>query len=91
VSPLLLETDQRKLADRILVVDVPVETQLKRTLKRDGSNEATIKSIINSQIGRAERLAAADDILSNDQSSDTLPAKILSLHNKYLELSGISI
>jgi len=91
VSPLLLETDQRKLADRILVVDVPVETQLKRTLKRDGSNEATIKSIINSQIGRTERLAAADDILSNDQSSDTLPAKVLSLHNKYLELSGTSI
>jgi dephospho-CoA kinase len=91
VSPLLLETDQRKLADRILVVDVPVETQLKRTLKRDGSNEATIKAIINSQIGRTDRLAAADDILSNNQSSDTLPARVLSLHNKYLELSETSI
>ncbi|MFT6092469.1 MAG: dephospho-CoA kinase [Pseudohongiellaceae bacterium] len=91
VSPLLLETDQHKLADRILVVDVPVEIQLKRTLKRDGSNEATIQSIIDSQIGRAERLAAADDILSNDQSSDKLPAKVLSLHNKYLELSRTSI
>jgi dephospho-CoA kinase len=91
VSPLLLETDQHKLADRILVVDVPVETQLRRTLKRDGSNEATIKSIIDSQIGRDERLTAADDILSNDQSSDKLPAKILSLHRKYLELSGTSI
>lgn len=91
VSPLLLETDQHKLANRVLVVDVPVETQLKRTLKRDGSNEATIKSIINSQIGRAERLAAADDILSNDQPSDTLPARVLPLHKKYLELSGASI
>jgi dephospho-CoA kinase len=91
VSPLLLETDQHKLADRILVVDVPVEIQLKRTLKRDGSNEATIQSIIDSQIGRAERIAAADDILSNDQSSDKLPAKVLSLHNKYLELSRTSI
>lgn len=87
VSPLLLETDQHALANRILVVDVPVETQLKRTLKRDGSNEATIQSIINSQIDRAARLAAADDVISNDQPIDTLPARVLPLHNKYLELS----
>jgi dephospho-CoA kinase len=74
-----------------LVVDVPVETQLERTGKRDGSNEATIKSIINSQIGRAERLSAADDVISNDQSTDTLAARVLPLHKKYLELSEASI
>lgn len=90
VSPLLLETDQHKLVNRILVVDVSEETQLERTLKRDGSNEATIKSIINSQIGRAERLNAADDIFSNDQATDTLAARVLPLHNKYLELSRTS-
>ena len=91
VSPLLLETDQHKLANRILVVDVPVKTQLERTGKRDGSDEATIKSIINSQIGRAERLSAADDVISNDQTTGTLPARVLPLHKKYLELSEASI
>lgn len=90
VSPLLLETDQHKLANRILVVDVSKEIQLERTLKRDGSNEATIRSIISSQIGRAERLAAADDIFSNEQAANTLPARVLPLHNKYLELSRTS-
>lgn len=91
VSPLLLETDQHKLANRILVVDVPVKTQLERTEKRDGSSEATIKSIINSQIGRAERLSAADDVILNDQSTDTLPARVLLLHKKYLEHSEAPI
>lgn len=91
VSPLLLETDQHKLVDRILVVDVTVETQLQRTLKRDGSNEETIKSIINSQISRDDRLNLADDVISNDQPADTLPARVLPLHQKYLNLSGKSI
>ncbi|MFK7865161.1 MAG: dephospho-CoA kinase [Pseudohongiellaceae bacterium] len=87
VSPLLLETDQYKLANRILVVDVPVEVQLSRTLQRDGSNEDTIKSIIKSQIDRDSRLARADDVVSNTAEPQTLVPRVLSLHEKYLNLS----
>ncbi len=41
-SPLLIETDQKELVDRILVIDIVEETQLQRTLARDDSAEATI-------------------------------------------------
>lgn len=88
VSPLLLETDQKKLVNRVLVIDIPTEVQLHRTVQRDGSNEETIKSIINSQMNRETRLSFADDIIVNDQTTEELTPKILDLHQHYLQLSG---
>jgi len=90
VSPLLLETDQHKLVDRILVIDVSVETQLQRTLSRDNSEESIIKSIIASQISRKERLKRADDVLKNELNIDTLERKAQSLHLQYLAAARIT-
>ncbi len=90
VSPLLLETDQSALVQRVLVVDVSAETQLSRTLQRDSSSAETIKAIMAAQISREARLAKADDVISNDGSMDSLKTKVLTLHNQYLELSGIN-
>ena len=47
-SPLLLETDQYKLTDRVLVVDVSKKVQILRAQKRDKISTDTIKSIIKS-------------------------------------------
>ena len=66
-SPLLLETDQHKFVNRILVVDVSPEVQLKRTLSRDGGSEATVKAIINSQLTRVQRISMAADIIYKEQ------------------------
>ena len=55
VSPLLIETSHSQLVSRILVVDVTPESQLHRTLARDGSDEKTIKAIMKSQSSRAEK------------------------------------
>ena len=46
MSPLLLETQQKGLVHRILVIDVDQDTQLTRTLQRDGGDPATIRGII---------------------------------------------
>ena len=62
-SPLLFETNQHKLVNRILVVDVSPEIQLERAISRDGGSEATIKAIMDSQISREDRISLADDIL----------------------------
>ena len=87
VSPLLLETGQHQLADRILVVDVGEATQLSRTLQRDRGDPDTISAIIASQIDRQERLQKADDILDNEAGLDELDARIHRLHEKYLRLA----
>ena len=47
VSPLLLETNQKDFCSKVLVVDVPVETQVERTLKRDGVSKEQVQAIIN--------------------------------------------
>lgn len=82
-SPLLLETEQHKLVDRILVIDVSEDTQLARAMKRDGSDADTIRSIITSQIERGERTARADDVVSNEGSIEQLRESIETLHKKY--------
>lgn len=87
VSPLLLETSQRDLVDRVLVVDVPEEIQLQRTLQRDQGDEVTIRAIIAAQIDRQQRLAAADDIIDNTRDKTRLEARVSTLHNQYLELA----
>ncbi|MCY4265935.1 MAG: dephospho-CoA kinase [Gammaproteobacteria bacterium] len=86
-SPLLVETSQSKLVQRILVVDVDEASQLQRTLARDGSSPQTIKGIIASQLPREERLEAADDILDNNLELNSLTNRVNVLHQHYLELA----
>lgn len=83
-SPLLLETEQVKLVERVLVIDASEETQMARAMARDGSDEAVIRSIIASQIDRAERIQRADDLVSNEQDLEQLKENIKALHNKYM-------
>ena len=86
VSPLLLETQQSGRCDRIIVVDVDVDTQVKRATSRDNNSEAMIRNIINSQMSRADRLSRADDIVSNSGSLAELHQQIDRLHQRYLKL-----
>ncbi len=88
VSPLLLETAQRKLTDRILVVDVPEELQIARTAGRDGGSRQQVQNIINAQSKRSERLKQADDVIDNSKDPKQLPAQVEQLHRKYLQLAA---
>lgn len=86
-SPLLLETSQRELVDRILVVDVAEELQLARASHRDGNNLPQIKKIMATQMARAERCQKADDIIHNHGDLKELDEQIQHLHARYLKLS----
>ena len=82
VAPLLFENKLESLVERTLVVDVPVEKQISRTLNRDQhSSEQVIKNIIDSQIARTERLSKADDIIDNSNATlEELTAKVKLAH-----------
>ena len=80
VSPLLLETSQQDFCHKVLVVDVPVEIQVERTLSRDGVSEEQVKSIIKSQISREKRLDLADLVITNDGSLEELQITVRDLH-----------
>jgi len=85
--PLLLETQQTDLVDRILVIDTPEKEQLERVAARDGLSDNTIMAIMQSQTDRNTRLAAADDIIMNDSDLESLTDRILELHTHYMEIS----
>lgn len=87
VSPLLIETGQSRYTQRILVVDVPLEKQIERTMARDNNSEEQVRNIIKVQTSRQERVASADDIIVNDQDIDKLDQSVSELHAKYLELA----
>lgn len=85
--PLLFENKLQSLVDRILVVDVPVETQLQRVIHRDNNSKELVQSIIDKQVSREFRLQHADDIVDNSGSQDQLMAQIDKLHQKYKDLT----
>jgi dephospho-CoA kinase len=90
VSPLLVESGQKAICQRILVVDVPEEVQLARAVARDANSEEQIKAIMATQASRAVRIASADDVITNDSDLATLHRKVEEVHQKYLALAQIA-
>jgi len=86
-SPLLLETDQHSMVNRILVVDVPIEVQIERTIDRDNNSLEQVEAIISSQSSRDFKQQKADDIILNTGTIESLHEKVSALHLRYLQLS----
>jgi dephospho-CoA kinase len=86
-SPLLFETKQNELVDRVLVVDATENMQLMRASARDSNNKDQIQKIIASQISRTERCAQADDIIKNHGDLNELDIAVKELHTFYLQLA----
>jgi dephospho-CoA kinase len=87
--PLLIESgDYRKRVNRIAVVDCAESTQIERVVSRSGLARSEIERILAAQATRAERLAAADDVIDNDGALAGLAPQIERLHHRYLELAS---
>lgn len=87
VSPLLIETGQARLTQRILVIDAPDEIRIQRTVARDQNNEAQVRAIMAAQTDRECRLARADDVIVNDKDRTALQQQVEALHQRYLTLA----
>lgn len=84
VSPLLLETDQHKLVDRVIVVDVPVDVQLERTMARDDNARDQVQRIIDAQIPREQRLQKADEVVDNNRPVTEVERRVDELHKQFM-------
>jgi dephospho-CoA kinase len=87
-SPLLLETTQHQLVDRILVVDVNKNVQIERASARDNNTPEQIKAIIATQMERTIRLERADDVIDNNGPPETLKETVNQFHQTYLRLAN---
>jgi dephospho-CoA kinase len=89
VVPLLIESpDYRRRVDRVLVVDCPEQTQIERVSARSGLSESEVRAIMRTQATRPDRLAAADDVIDNGGSRESLRKQVAALHQKYLQFAG---
>ncbi|MEZ8110350.1 dephospho-CoA kinase [Vibrio splendidus] len=89
VAPLLVENQMQSMADRVLIVDVPTEVQIERTMSRDNVSREQVASILKSQASREQRLAVADDVIKNHTKNQELLPQITDLHQKYLAISTV--
>ncbi|NWG30882.1 MAG: dephospho-CoA kinase [Rhodocyclaceae bacterium] len=90
VVPLLVETgDYRSRVDRVCVVDCPEALQLARVMARSGLSRDEVLAILAAQASRAQRLAAADDVIDNSQGLAELDAQVAHLHEKYRTLAKL--
>lgn len=88
VMPLLLEADQQNAVDRVLVVDCDPHLQRERSMARDGMTAADFERIVAAQVSRAQRLAAADDVIVNDSDLQHLEIQVQTLHDRYRQHMG---
>ena len=87
--PLLVESGWHDAADRVLVVDCPVEVQIARVMHRDRCTESEARRILERQASREQRLAVADDVIDNTGDIASLDAAVMKLHYRYLELARV--
>ena len=91
VVPLLFESGTYQTqVRRVLVVDSDQETRIERVRRRNYLPREEILAIMASQIGQAERLRRADDVIRNDGDLAALAARVAALHRKYLDLAAES-
>lgn len=88
VVPLLVESgDFGRRVDRVLVVDCPEATQIARVRARSGLSGDEALAIVQAQASRAERLAAADDVIDNGGTLEDLRRQVAALHAKYAAMA----
>ena len=83
--PLLLESNQEHLVDRVLVIDVDEEIQISRCCERDHINASEARAVIASQLPRHERLARADDVICNNGSLEDLHVNVDNYHQQLVK------
>jgi dephospho-CoA kinase len=82
--PLLYEAKMEYLCDKIIVVGVDVQKQIRRVVARDGSSEELAKKIIFNQMPLDEKIKKAD-IVMNDGTLDELEAKVMKIYRELKE------
>jgi len=85
VIPLLVETNgYQDLLNRVLVVDCTEAQQIERTMARSKLPREDVVAILEAQISREQRVAVANDVLTNMTTLETLRAEVSMLHQRYL-------
>ncbi len=84
--PLYTENTPYPWVDRVLLIDTDPATQLRRVQARDKLSVEQARRMLSAQATRAQRLAMADDVISNNADLESLQAAVEAQHQRYLKL-----
>lgn len=87
--PLLFETGQEKAFDRVVVVDAPAESRLRRLVERRGLSEDQALRIMAAQMDPAEKRRRAHHVIENDGSLERLEAGAVAVLNALRATGGV--
>lgn len=74
--PLLVESGHYDWVDRTVMVDARTATQQARLMQRDRVDAELALKMIAAQAPRSQRLAIADEVISNDDTRDVLHRRV---------------
>lgn len=77
--PLLYETGEDKLCDRVLVISLPKQEEIKRLRKRNRLNQKEAEERLKSQMPLCEKEARADYIVDNTATISKLEEKLITV------------
>lgn len=86
IVPLLFEKGLDQYTDYNIVVDLPVDEQIRRGIKRTPKDEPVIRQIIATQISREKRNQQADFIVDNTVTIEKLHRRLDKLHQQLCQL-----
>lgn len=86
--PLLSDRNSQGYLDRVLVVDCPEDLQVERVMQRDGLSREEVAAIMKTQASRAQRLALADEVITNAGDLAVIQSAVADLHARYLALAA---
>ena len=84
--PLLLEKNQEKNFDAVLVITASENTQKNRVLSRENMVEKDFQLIKQNQLNEEEKVKRADYIINTDKSLQETKQDVLLIHNKIKEV-----
>jgi len=86
IVPLLLERGGlAERVSRVLVVDCAEDEQVRRVVARSGLPPEEVRSIMATQLPRAQRLKRADDVIDNNGPAADIAPQVMRLDEFYRE------
>lgn len=81
---MLYESGLHRLCQPVIVIFLPTEQQIARTLERDKSESTAVKERIKAQMSTEEKAARANVVIDNSGSIEQLQRKVQDVVQQHL-------
>ena len=86
-SPLLIESENYKNVDKVILVKCSVDLQIRRAVEGNGKSQEDIKNCLKTQMPLEEKVKYTDYILNNEGTREDLKSQVCSLYTKLKSLA----